>query len=296
MRRAQFFILKNILEKVTVPDYIHAFEKDRSIPMMAAQHVGKKVVLSLDLKDFFTSIKQTHLFELFQNLGFAEDASRTLSELCTYKAFVPQGALTSPKLSNIITAYSFGPIIKSYCDSKGYTLTIYADDITISSDHKFDGTEDRDTVASLIGFVRQTLSSFGFRLNNEKIKLMNNYQRQYVCGAVVNQKVNMQKTERNKLRAIIHNCSTNGIEAEAAKNEVSTSEFAAKVMGRLNWFSQLNPTAGNIIKNRFKQIVAEQCQPNVYPSENEIEIPQSSYMSEPWVTSTNEAELVQITG
>lgn len=282
MRRAQFLILKNILEKIEVPDYIHAFEKERNIPIMAQHHVGKKVVLSLDLKDFFTSIKQDHLFELFQNLGFAPAPARTLSELCTYKAFVPQGALTSPKLSNIITAYTFGPAIKTYCDLKGYTLTIYADDITISSTNRFDGIENRDTTKSLIDFIRQAIGVYGFRLNNEKIKVMNDYQRQYVCGAVVNRKVNMQKTERNKLRAIIHNCQKNGFEVEATKNDLSVDKFISKIMGRLNWFSQLNPTAGNIEKEKFKKIVAEQGQPNVETAHDGIVIPLASIMSDAW--------------
>ena len=222
------------------------------------------------------------MFELFENLGFAIAPARLLSELCTYKAFVPQGALTSPKLSNIITAYTFGPTIKAYCDSKGYTLTIYADDITISSPHKFDGLENRDTTKSLIDFVRQAIGSYGFRLNNEKIKIMNNYQRQYVCGAVVNHKVNMQKTERNKLRAILHNCQKNGLEAEASKNNLSVDKFISKVMGRLNWFSQLNPTAGNIEKEKFKKIVTEQGQPNVDTAHDGIEIPLASIMSDAW--------------
>jgi RNA-directed DNA polymerase len=251
-------MLKEILEHVTVPDYVYAFEKEKSIPVMAALHVGKKVVISLDLKDFFTSIKQFHVDQLFQHLGFDEKPARTLSELCTYKSFVPQGALTSPKLSNIVTAFTFGPLVKDYCDSKGYTVSIYADDITISMDHKLDGQDGRGTVAEVINFVTETVKSFGFRLNKDKVKVMRPYQRQYVCGAVVNQKVNMQKRERHKLRAIVHNCEKNGIEAEATKSNLTVDKFTAKTMGRLNWFAQLNPEAGEREKEKFKQVCVDQ--------------------------------------
>ncbi len=139
MRVVQYKILKGILEKVDIPNYIYAFEKGKNIPEMAEIHVGKKVVISVDLKDFFTSIKQYHLLQMFQHLGFGVNPATTLSELCTYKAFVPQGALTSPKLSNLFTSLTFGPLLKEYCDRKGYILSIYADDITISRNTDFSG-------------------------------------------------------------------------------------------------------------------------------------------------------------
>lgn len=262
MRAIQSRILKAVLEKIEVPDYIHAFEKDRSIPVMASMHVGKRVVISLDLKDYFGSIKQYHLLELFTNLGFGAAAATTLSELCTYKSYVPQGALTSPKVSNIITMLTFGPKVKEFCQQHGLTLSIFADDITISSTSKLTGLDGTVSINQVISSIREMLSPFGFKLNNDKIKVMNNYQRQYVCGAVVNQKVNLQKTERNKLRAIVYNCRKNGIEAEAAKSNMTPSEFSSKIMGHLNWFSQLNPVAGNIEKEKFKEVAAELCQPS----------------------------------
>jgi len=255
-------ILGAILNKVEVPDYIHAFEKDRSIPEMAAQHINKFVVISLDLKDYFGSIKQSHLNVMFNRLGFSDGAATTLSEVCTYKSFVPQGALTSPKISNIITMLTFGPKVKEFCDAHGLTLTIFADDITISSTRKLTGENGTLSVTQVIQTIKGYLEEFRFKLNREKIKVMSNYQRQYVCGAVVNQKVNLQKTERNKLRAIVHNCRKNGIEAEAVKSGMTTSEFSSKIMGHLNWYSQLNPTAGNIEKAKFKEVAVELCQPS----------------------------------
>ena len=252
MRLVQFKILREILEEIPVPDYIHAFEKGKNIPDMARLHVNKKVVVSVDLKDYFMSIKQYHLEQLFNNVGIEGKAARTLSEVCTYKSFVPQGALTSPKISNLVTACTFGPVIKEYCDSKGLILSIYADDITISSNNVFPTTGD-DTVTSLLTYLRETVERFGFKINQRKTKVMKYYQRQYVCGAVVNSKVNLQKSERHKLRAIVHNCEKNGIEVEAAKNDMSRDEFISVINGRLNWFNQLNPEAGTHVIELFRK-------------------------------------------
>lgn len=224
---------------------------------MAAQHVGKAVVVSLDLKDFFTSIKQSHLQEIFQHLGVAEKPARLLSELCTYESFVPQGALTSPKLSNIVSSLTFGPIIERYCLERGFTLTIYADDITVSVEENPASADDSDPVRELIRFVQRTVNSFGFRVNHEKTKVMRPHNRQYVCGVVVNSRTNLQQKERRKLRAIVHNLAEKGIPSEALRSGLEEAELIAHVGGRLNWLAQLNPDAGNPLKEKFRLLVSE---------------------------------------
>ena len=257
MRAVQYRILTRILEKVQVPEYIYAFEKGRNIPTMAEAHVRQGVVVSIDLKDFFTSIKQHHLFNLFTDLGFGWKPATTLAELCTFKAFVPQGALTSPKLSNIITATTFGPELKKYCDDHGYVMTIYADDVTISARDDLVKQTGYAATQSIVEFVSTTVRKYGFKVNPEKTKVMRPFQRQYVCGVVVNSKINLQKTERNRLRAIVYNTRKNGVAIEAQKGGFTPDEFVSRIMGRLNWFSQLNPEAGDSLKSLFKLAVQD---------------------------------------
>jgi RNA-directed DNA polymerase len=263
MRAVQFRILREVLEKVQIPEYVYAFEKGKSIPNMADLHVQKSVIVSLDLQDFFTSIKQHHLLDVFTKLGFGAQPARTLSELCTYKAYVPQGALTSPKMSNIITAFTFGPQLKKYCDEKGLTLTIYADDVTISASEDIIKLRGYDAAREIINHVSQVVSEWGFKVNHRKTKVMRAYQRQYVCGVVVNQRVNLQKSERNKLRAIVYNIGRNGVTQEASKTGDNPASFVSKLMGRLNWFSQLNPEAGARLISKLKQILEGNGQPKV---------------------------------
>lgn len=234
MRAAQFRILSKILDDVEVPDYIYAFEKDKSIPVMASKHVGKRVVISLDIKDFFHTIKQERLLLFFQGLGIGALPARTLSELCTFKAFVPQGAITSPKISNLVTARTFGPSVKAYCDGKGLTLTIYADDITMSTDDP--NLNCSEVLTSIISII----TSSGFRVNHRKTKVMKRHHRQYVCGVVVNEKTNLIKRERLRLRAVVHNIKINGPDNEALKNQTTVKDFIDALRGKINWFNQLN--------------------------------------------------------
>lgn len=236
MRVAQLLILRKILDKAIVPEYICSFEKGRSIPEMAARHVGRDVVISVDLEDFFPSIKQAHLVDVFEKLGFTEKAGRTLTELCTYGSFVPQGALTSPKISNLISAMTFGPILDEFCRENKAVLTIYADDITVSLDNAT--SED---VSRVIRTITHAVRRFGFRVNEKKTKVMWQSKRQFVCGAVVNEKLTLPRSERLKLRGIVHRIKMNGIEAEAEKAEKTPSEFQSWLVGKLNWYRQLDP-------------------------------------------------------
>jgi len=257
MRVVQYLILTKILNLFAIPEYIYAFEVGKNIPAMAAKHVGKKVVVSLDIKDFFPSIKQARLVDIFQNAGCDVAAAITLSELCTYKAFVPQGAITSPKLSNIVASLSFGPEVKEYCDNHGYTLTIYADDITISSDEVI------EDVGSTITAIREIVEKHGFRVNHRKTKVMSSKVRQWVCGVVTNVKTNLLRKHRLQLRAIVHNLSKNGLNAESAKNEMKPGEFLDMIQGKINWFRQLNPQVGGKLYAQFKGL-------NLSPSELEV--------------------------
>lgn len=241
MRAAQHRICSMLLNWIDVPDYIYAFEKYKSIPIMAGKHVGKAIVISVDIKDFFHSIKQHQLMLLFQGLGIGAMPARTLSELCTFKAFVPQGAITSPKISNIISARSFAPQVKAYCDGKGLTLTIYADDITMSS------TDPNLNFGEVISAITNIVDAAGFKINTRKTKVMKRHHRQYVCGVVVNEKTNLIRRERLRLRAIVHNVKVNGPENEAMKNNEMIDRFINVLRGKINWFKQLNKDKADIL-------------------------------------------------
>lgn len=251
MRIAQYRILREVLEPLfEIPEYIYAFERDKSIPLMAKVHEGSHMVVSMDIKDYFPSIRQSKVYELMVERGFAESPSRTLSELMTLGPNVPQGGLTSPKISNIIAAKTFGPEVKQYCDERGLALTIYADDVTISAQEPFNAQE-------AISFIENSLKSHGFRVNRKKTKVMRKGTRRsrlYVCGTVVNEKVNLLKQDRLKLRAIVHNSEVNGIPAEAAKTELTPNEFIQRIRGKLNWFGQLNERGAARLIEQFRNV------------------------------------------
>ena len=214
---------------------------------MAQMHINKKCVVSVDLKDYFTSIKQKDILYILQELGIDTKPAVTISELCTYGSYVPQGALTSPKISNIVSACTFGPILKEFCDSKGYVLSIYADDITISSRGKME-------ISEVLTFIGETVRKFNFLVNSKKTKVMTSKRRQYVCGVVVNSKSNLPLEERRLLKNQIHSLKIRGLEATAKLNGIEPEIFMPHLQGRLNWLRQLNPVLGRRYSERLNTL------------------------------------------
>jgi ribosome-interacting GTPase 1 len=103
-----------------------------------------------------------------------------------------------------------------------------------------------------LAFIKQTLTTFGFKINNAKTKVMTKKNRHYVCGVVVNQKTNLIRHERKKLRAMVHNVSLYGLEPEAVKNSMTSGEFKNYLTGRLGWFNQLNPQGAEPLFDKLK--------------------------------------------
>lgn len=253
MRFAQSKVLEHILDKISLPGYLWAFEAGKSVPDMAELHTNKAVVLSVDIKNYFPSIHQNQIEQLLHQYNIQGAAARTLSELLTYRFFVPQGALTSPKLSNMVSANTFAEELNTFFTEKGLTFTVYADDITISSANRLE----MDTITEYLQKIDNTLRQHGFRVNSRKTKIMFRNRRQWVCGAVVNEKRNLVRKEREKLRAIVHNVVKNGLDHEADKNSIPADRFLAQLKGKLNWYMQLNFDRARVLVDKLNNYLSQ---------------------------------------
>lgn len=250
VRRVQWAILKRVLSQLELPEYVWAFEPGKSVPEMASRHVLKKHVISLDIASYFESIHQDRVKEVLMEY-YDEKTSTLISELATYKYFLPQGGLLSPKLSNLTAAHTFGPKIDALVSNAGGVFSLYADDITIS----YDKLLSQEELKSIISKITSILSEFGLRVNRKKTKSMPYYRRQYVCGAVVNAKTTLPVEIRQKLRAIIHNTKKNGVVEEAKRYGVEPEEFISSIRGQLSWYKQLHPVLGERAMEAWKQII-----------------------------------------
>jgi RNA-directed DNA polymerase len=196
---------------------IHGFLPQRSVVTNASVHTGQNYVYNIDLKDFFFSVDQARVWACLQNPPFNLKDNRLeianlITALCcekieverldenknwvkSIKSVLPQGAPTSPILTNIIAQrldFELSKIAKKY----NLKYSRYADDLTFSSMHHVYKKE-----GDFVTELRKVISEQNFYINEEKIRLhTNGHQRQVVTGLVVNEKVNIKRTYIKDLR------------------------------------------------------------------------------------------------
>jgi RNA-directed DNA polymerase len=202
MKGVQRWVLRNILDKLSPHPAAKAFTAGQSIKNNAAPHAMQPMVLSLDIRDFFSSVRPSQVTQVFKNLGYNHEVAMTLTELTTYLGGLPQGAPTSPALSNEILRRA-DHRLSGYAKSINAKYSRYADDLTFSGRFK---------IGAVIGMCRRVLAEYGLELNEEKTRLMLRHERQEVTGVVVNERINAPRSTRRRLRQEIYYAKKYGIE------------------------------------------------------------------------------------
>lgn len=268
LKTAQRRILDGILAPIPVHPAAHGFVSGRSVRSFATPHVGKAVVLRMDLQAFFTSIFAGRVYGLFRTVGYPEEVARTLTSLCTHRtptdilamqnerdadqrarlrsAHLPQGAPTSGALANL-AAFGLDVRLTALAKAIGATYTRYADDLALSGP-----AELVRAAPSLIARIGAIAIEQGFAVNFRKTRVMTAASRQRIAGVVVNEKLAVPKVEVERLRAILHNCARTG---PAAQNRDGVADFHAHLQGRVAWVEQLDPGKGARLRAAMKRIV-----------------------------------------
>lgn len=197
----------------------HGFIKNRSIVSNAAKHVDKKYVLNLDLENFFDSIHFGRVRNLFCSypLELSKPVAAVLSHICCYQGKLPQGAPTSPIISNMI-AYRLDKEIQYLASNNRCTYTRYADDLTFSFTQKrrklprsiVKVSSDLDIT---IGHdLKEIISKNGFTINDSKTRISSKCQRQEVTGITVNERMNVPRSFIKQTRSMLYAWKTFGLE------------------------------------------------------------------------------------
>ena len=212
-----------------------------NIAANAHVHTGKKHVVNIDLKDFFPNISAKRIKNLFSSslFNYNEQISRALTLLTTYESKLPTGAPTSPVLSNFVCR-SLDADLRTFCETNGLYYTRYADDLTFSSDTIIS----YDTILDIILLIKKN----GFEINVKKLRVQLPNRRQTVTGLTVNEKVNIDRKLLKKIRAMLHDLTTNGIKAATKrhfnlKNAIADStqqqRFISRLEGYINFVGQV---------------------------------------------------------
>jgi hypothetical protein len=245
LRAAQRTLLRELLDKVPAHDAAHGFVKGRSVVTNAAPHASARVVLKLDLQDFFPTIHFRRVAGIFRHLGYSDDVSSTLAGLTTWRpklddgrvlwpGQLPQGAPTSPALANLACRRLDARLAGLAARARA-TYTRYADDLTFS----FADAPDMP-LGRLAWWVDQICAQEGFEENLKKRRVLRQQSRQLITGVVVNEGPRVPRASRRRFRATLHNCRVNGVAAEARGRE----DFPAYLRGFAAWVRMVQPELG----------------------------------------------------
>ena len=238
LKEIQIWILRNILYKVPSSAFAKAYRPTVTLLENLRFHKKQFKVFTLDLENFFPSIRVEAVENEFLKLGYSKIVSKLLSKLCTRNGTLPQGAPTSPYLSNLVFKEA-DAAIAAYCKEHKIRYTRYADDMSFSGD--FDENE-------LLQKVTETVEKMGLRINAKKTKLMTTGMRQTVTGVVVNEKPQVVFYKRNELRQALYYIQKFGFEEHREYKEIDQKNYLEHLLGKINFVLQINPKDAEFIK------------------------------------------------
>ncbi|QQE11136.1 RNA-directed DNA polymerase [Planctomycetota bacterium] len=198
LKKLQRTIAKRLLTKLAVHPNAVGFRKNHSVVTNAKAHTNSPMIIKLDIRNFFQSTPAQRVNHYFRFLGYDADSAQLLTSITTHIDHLPQGAPTSPILSNLLN-YKLDTALTTLAQNHKAIYTRYADDITFSLD-----TKDSEAARNLVNAAAYLLHQFGYKLNNRKKRIIRNHRQQRVTGLVVNEKVNLPRETRRLIRAIQH--------------------------------------------------------------------------------------------
>lgn len=240
LKEIQQWILREILEHCSVSKYAKAYVRNRSIKENARFHINQRVVLTLDIEDFFGSIGEEKIFTIFRSLGYSDSVAILLTNLCALNDSLPQGAPTSPALSNIIMN-RIDERIGTFTRKQGIRYTRYSDDMTFSGDFE---------PGMIIRFVTTVLGENGLTLNPKKTRTRYQHQQQEVTGIVVNKGLSAPKKLRRHLRQSLYYLEKYGLSDHLNYTRNERANYIPHLLGLANFILFIDPHDTEVEKYR----------------------------------------------
>ncbi|MDL1978455.1 MAG: retron St85 family RNA-directed DNA polymerase [Deltaproteobacteria bacterium] len=198
LKALQAWINRNILQRLSVSLACKGFEKNTCIADNAYPHIGANAVMTLDIEDFFPSVKINQVWSVFRAVGYSHRMAAILASICTFEGTLPQGSPASPKLANLVCLHLDYRIL-GYVGKKGVIYTRYADDFSFSS-------HSSTTLLKIFPFVKGIIKSEGFELNTAKTRLFGPGRQHRITGLIVNEiAVGIGRKKLRCIRSKVHN-------------------------------------------------------------------------------------------
>ncbi|WP_163832801.1 reverse transcriptase family protein [Spartinivicinus ruber] len=272
LKRVQYWVQANILESVALHDAAHGFVTKRSIVSNAEPHVGKAVVINMDLADFFPTISYPRVKGVFSHLGYGEGIATVLALITTAQTVtpveldgkqyfvgqgvrhLPQGAPSSPALTNIICRRLDKRILGT-AQKLGFAYTRYADDLSFSSEQG-----EPAKVRQLLWRIKRIVKEEGFAVHPNKTRVMYRHKRQEVTGVVVNDKPSVDRRTLKRFRALLFQIEKDGITGKSwgTKSGKESAALIPSIDGYANYVAMVSPEKGVKLQQQVAKIKQQQ--------------------------------------
>ena len=243
LKAVQAWILRNILDKFTPSTYATAYIRKKSIANNVSPHQNNRYFICLDLEDFFPSISMRRVAAIFSLVGYSRVASSVLAKLCSCSGNLPQGAVTSPSLSNLVAA-KLDRRIAGYTSKRNITYTRYADDITLSSNNP-------SVLLKSLPRILKIIKSEHLRPNINKSRVLGPRRRCSITGLVKNNseaKFGIGRNKKRHMRAVMHHL------VFSLDNDTKyTSE--SSIIGWLNYLKSVDSESYEQMNGYWKKLI-----------------------------------------
>lgn len=231
-------IQKKIYQKILFSQAVHpaatGFRPQMSIKDNALPHLGQKEVLKVDIADFFGSIRKPKVVVAFKKMGYSAPVAKILAELCTLKGKLPQGAATSPALSNIMM-YDTDVEISRFTKRRKLQYTRYADDITFSGE--------KVPYGESLSAITIALLDLKLEIQMKKIRRLTEKKRKIITGISVSsgEKLAIPKKKKREIRKNVYFILTKGLKEHQKFIGSKDPAYLKRIIGQLNFWLMVEP-------------------------------------------------------
>ncbi|MCT4611738.1 MAG: reverse transcriptase family protein [Clostridia bacterium] len=235
LKLRQRWIKNEIIDKFKISEHAKGYKKHTSIYNNALPHVNKELVVNIDIENFFPTIRYESIYKFFVYVGYNKQVAHLLTKMCTNsKKHLPQGAPTSPSLSNILLL-KLDKRLSELAKKANAQYTRYVDDIT------FSGSKNIKTfVPTIINIIEDE----GYEINKKKLRLQYSNQRQVVTGLTVNKKVSVSKKKIKEIENAIYYSKKFGIVEHMKKIDCQKSFYKEHLYGIAYFIKMIDKEKG----------------------------------------------------
>lgn len=271
LKYLQKWILVNILEKVPSHPSCKGFEKKLSIKHNAEVHLNKESILKIDLLRFYDSINEKRVYGLFRHIGYHTNLAVSLAKICTIvpdsrflssfnkkeqelrkviisklEGILPQGAPSSPKLSNLITINLDNRLSKLAAKNE-LCYSRYADDITFSGNLA--------TLKKVKSTVYRIIKDENLFVNYSKTKILIKGNPLFITGLSVNNAhVSIPKKRKKDIEHHLFHCIKNGVKVHLSKSGIHNKNFKDWLLGNIAFVFSIEKELGEKYFADFNKI------------------------------------------